>query len=227
MPWWAAGRALHRRVHRKAMALDGQIELVAGALVVGARQGARASGQDLGLAEDRNHGSWQELLADELRRPPGERIDFVSIVTPNHVHFAGGGCLRRGGLPCGLRQAAGAHGAQADALVCAVARSGTVFGVTYNYTGYPMVREARAPGAHGRAGRGAQGDVEYNQGWLATAVEATATSRPAGAPTRRAAARPAPWATSARTPRTSRPRSRAGAGKHLRRPERIRRGPAA
>src|SRR5215217_543558 len=73
-------------VHRKAMALDGQIELVAGALSSSPEK-ARASGRDLGLVDDRNHGDWQSLLADELKRPPQERIDFVSIVTPNHVHF--------------------------------------------------------------------------------------------------------------------------------------------
>ena len=71
-------------VHRKAMALDGQIELVAGALSSSPEK-ARASGRDLGLADGRNHGDWQALLADELKRPEGERIDFVSIVTPNHV----------------------------------------------------------------------------------------------------------------------------------------------
>ena len=73
-------------VHRKAMALDGQIELVAGALSSSPDK-ARASGRDLGLADDRNHGSWQALLADELQRPPEQRIHAVSIVTPNHLHF--------------------------------------------------------------------------------------------------------------------------------------------
>eukprot|EP01041_Mallomonas_annulata_P025708 gene25709-biopygen18517 len=68
------------------MALDGQFELVAGALSSSPER-ARASGAELGLAEDRNHGTWQDLLADELRRSPEERIDFVSIVTPNHVHY--------------------------------------------------------------------------------------------------------------------------------------------
>ena len=73
-------------VHRKAIALDGQIELVAGALSSSAEK-ARASGRELGLADERNHASWEALLADELQRPASERIDFVSIVTPNHVHL--------------------------------------------------------------------------------------------------------------------------------------------
>ena len=73
-------------VHRKAMALDGQIELIAGALSSSPEK-ARTSGRDLGLADGRNHSSWQALLDSELKRPPQDRVDFVSIVTPNHMHF--------------------------------------------------------------------------------------------------------------------------------------------
>ena len=73
-------------VHRHAMALDGLYEFVAGALSSSPER-AQASGRDLGLADARNHGSWQALLEDELKRPAGERIDVVSIVTPNHVHY--------------------------------------------------------------------------------------------------------------------------------------------
>jgi hypothetical protein len=125
-------------VHRKAMALDGQYELVAGALSSTPERRAPPAAT-WGWPTDRNHGDWQALLADELRAP-GERIDLVTIVTPNHVHFPGGEGLRRGRLPRGLRQAAGAHSAQAAELVAAVRARGTVFGVTYNYSGYPMVR---------------------------------------------------------------------------------------
>ena len=95
-------------VHRKAAALDGQIELVAGALSSSPDK-ARASGRDLFLADARNHGRWQDLLADELRRPPEERIDFVSIVTPNHLHYPVGPGLCGSGFSCGVRQAPGAH----------------------------------------------------------------------------------------------------------------------
>ena len=73
-------------VHRHAMALDGQYEFVAGALSSSPEK-AKSSGRDLGLAGARNHGSWQALLEDELKRPADERIDVVSIVTPNHVHY--------------------------------------------------------------------------------------------------------------------------------------------
>jgi len=157
-------------VHRKAMALDGQIELVAGALSSEPGK-ARASGQDLGLADDRNHGSWQALLADELRRPPGERIDFVSIVTPNHVHYAVAAAFVEAGFHVVCDKPLVNDSVQAEALVRAVEKSGTVFGVTYNYTGYPMVREARHLVRTGVLGEVRKVTVEYNQGWLATAVE--------------------------------------------------------
>lgn len=157
-------------VHRKAMALDGQIELVAGALSSEPGK-ARASGQDLGLADGRNHGSWQELLADELRRPPEERIDFVSIVTPNHLHYPVAAAFVEAGFHVVCDKPLVHDSAQAQALVRAVAKSGTVFGVTYNYTGYPMVREARHLVRTGALGEVRKVTVEYNQGWLATAVE--------------------------------------------------------
>ncbi len=73
-------------VHRKAMALDSCIEMVAGALSSNPERSI-TSGQALGLKADRNHTSWQALLDDELKRPHAERIDFVSIVTPNHIHY--------------------------------------------------------------------------------------------------------------------------------------------
>jgi predicted dehydrogenase len=159
-------------VHRKAMALDGQMELVAGALSSDPQR-ARASGIELGLAGARNHGRWQDLLADELERPREERIDFVSIVTPNHVHFPVAHAFAEQGIHvvCDKPLVHSSH--EAQALVQAAQRSGCVFGVTYNYTGYPMVREARELVAKGVIGDVRKVIVEYNQGWLATNLEAT------------------------------------------------------
>ena len=157
-------------VHRKAMALDGQIELVAGALSSEPDK-ARASGRALGLADDRNHGDWQALLADELRRPPDERIDFVSIVTPNHVHYAVAAAFVEAGFHVVCDKPLVNSSAEAENLVRAVSQSGTVFGVTYNYTGYPMVHEARHLVRTNVLGEVRKVTVEYNQGWLATAVE--------------------------------------------------------
>lgn len=157
-------------VHRKAMALDGQFELVAGALSSSPER-ARASGAELGLADDRNYGSWQDLLADELRRSPDERIDLVSIVTPNHVHHPVALAFVQAGFHVVCDKPLVHTSAQAEELVAAVKKAGTVFGVTYNYTGYPMVREARHLVQSGALGTLRKVTVEYNQGWLATAVE--------------------------------------------------------
>ncbi|BEP96739.1 Gfo/Idh/MocA family oxidoreductase [Acidovorax sp. A79] len=157
-------------VHRKAMALDSQFELVAGALSSSPER-ARASGAELGLADDRNHGTWQDLLADELRRSPGDRIDLVSIVTPNHVHHPVALAFVQAGFHVVCDKPLVHTSAQADELVAAVKKAGTVFGVTYNYTGYPMVREARHLVQSGALGTLRKVTVEYNQGWLATAVE--------------------------------------------------------
>ena len=165
-------------VHRKAIALDGQVDLVAGALSSSPDK-AHASGRDLFLADDRNHGDWQSLLADELTRPIDERIDFVSIVTPNHVHFPVAQAFVDAGFHVVCDKPLVHTRAQADALIAAVQRQGTVFGVTYNYTGYPMVRQAREMVRAGQLGTLRKVVVEYNQGWLATQLEAGGTNKQA------------------------------------------------
>ena len=158
-------------VHRMAMALDGQYELVAGALS-STPQKARDSGRELGLADDRNHGDWQALLADELRRPATERIDLAVIVTPNHVHFPVAKAFVEAGFHVVCDKPLVHTSAQARELVDAVRARGTVFGVTYNYSGYPMVRQAREMVRRGELGEIRKIVVEYNQGWLATRLEA-------------------------------------------------------
>jgi predicted dehydrogenase len=165
-------------VHRKAAALDGQIELVAGALSSSPDK-ARASGRDLFLADDRNHGSWQELLADELRRSPDDRIDFVSIVTPNHLHYPVAHAFVDAGFHVVCDKPLVHTSAQARDLVAAVHKQGTVFGVTYNYTGYPLVRQMRHMVGSGAIGTVRKVVVEYHQGWLATAVEASGSKQAA------------------------------------------------
>lgn len=157
-------------VHRKAMALDGHFVFVAGALS-GSAEKALASGRELGLADDRNHGNWQALLADELQRPVEQRIQVVSIVTPNHVHFEVAKAFTEAGFHVVCDKPLVHTAAQADELVRLVAHHGTVFGVTYNYTGYPMVRQAREMVRSGMLGDVRKVVVEYNQGWLATRME--------------------------------------------------------
>ena len=129
-------------VHRHAMALDGRIELVAGALS-STPDKARASGRDLGLPDERNHGTWQDLLDHELRLPAEQRIDFVCIVTPNHAHFEVARAFAEAGIHVVCDKPLVQTSDQARQLLAAVRRQDIVFGVTYNYGGYPMVRQAR------------------------------------------------------------------------------------
>ncbi|RYY94960.1 MAG: Gfo/Idh/MocA family oxidoreductase, partial [Comamonadaceae bacterium] len=122
--------------------------------------------------DDRNHGDWQALLADELQRAPSERIDVVCIVTPNHVHFPVAQAFVEAGFHVVCDKPLVHTAAQAQALVDAVRERGTVFGVTYNYSGYPLVRQMREMVRAGELGAIRKVVVEYNQGWLATRLEA-------------------------------------------------------
>jgi predicted dehydrogenase len=158
-------------VHRHAMALDGQIELVAGALSSQPER-ALASGRALYLRDERNHASWQALLAHELSLPADERIDFVVIVTPNHVHYEVAKAFAEAGIHVVCDKPLVNSSEHAADLVATVARTGVVFGVTYNYSGYPMVREAREMVRAGRLGTVRKVVAEYHQGWLASQVEA-------------------------------------------------------
>jgi predicted dehydrogenase len=162
-------------VHRNAMALDGQYEMVAGALSSSPER-ARASGRDLGLADDRNHGSWQELLADEQARPADRRADLVVLVTPNHLHYEPARAFVDAGFHVVCDKPLVHTTAQAEDLAKRVAARGTLFAVTYNYTGYPMVREARELVRAGAIGAVRKVVVEYHQGWLAGALE-TSTNK--------------------------------------------------
>lgn len=159
------------RVHRHAIALDGRIELVAGALSSQPTK-AIASGRDLGLRDERNHGSWQALLEHELSLPADERIHFVSIVTPNDTHYEIAKAFVDAGFHVVCDKPLVHTSEQAEDLVRAVARERSVFAVTYNYTGYPMVRQAREMVRAGMLGEIRKVIVEYHQGWLATALEA-------------------------------------------------------
>ncbi len=159
-------------VHRKAMAMDGQYEFVAGALSSNPEK-ARASGQDLGLEDSRNYGSWEEMLSGELKLAPSDRIDLVSIVTPNHVHYPVAKAFAKAGIHVVCDKPLVHTSKQANDLIRTVEKSGVVFAVTYNYTGYPMVKHARHMVMTGKLGEIRKVITEYNQGWLATNVEAT------------------------------------------------------
>ena len=187
-------------IHRRAAALDGFVELTAGALSSTGDK-ALASARDLLLPPERSYASWQELVEGERARPAEERIDFVSIVTPNHVHFEPALACVEAGFHVVIDKPMVHDSTQAERLARAVAEHGTVFAVTYNYTGYPMVKEARHWIEQGRIGAIRRVVVEYAQGWLSPRSTPRVTSRPSGGPIPPARESPAPWATSARTAR--------------------------
>jgi predicted dehydrogenase len=157
-------------VHRRAAISDGFTELVAGALS-STPEKAKLSGEDLLLPPERNYGAWQEMLEKESALPEGERIDFVSIVTPNHAHFEPATAFVQAGFNVIMDKPMVHTSEQAQALIKAVEKSGVVFGITHNYTGYPMVKEARAMVRAGKLGKIQRVVVEYPQGWLLSKLE--------------------------------------------------------
>jgi predicted dehydrogenase len=159
-------------VHRAAAALDQQAVLAAGALSSNPDK-AKASGRDLGLPDERAYGSWEELLEQERARPEEERIDLVVIVTPNDVHFPVAKAALEAGFHVVCDKPLVHTSAQAQQLVELADSSGRIFGVTYNYTGYPLVRHARDMVAAGELGELRKVVVQYSQGWLATRLEQT------------------------------------------------------
>jgi predicted dehydrogenase len=159
-------------VHRRAAISDGFTEFVAGALSSDPAK-AKLSGEDLLLPAARNYGSWQEMLEKESQLPVGERIDFVSIVTPNHAHFEPALAFVEAGFNVVLDKPMVHSSEQAQKLIGAVEKNDVVFGVTYNYTGYPMAKEARDWVRSGRLGKIQRVVVEYPQGWLLNKEEDT------------------------------------------------------
>jgi predicted dehydrogenase len=157
-------------VHRHAMALDHRYDLAAGAFS-STPEKARRSGAALGLPDDRNYATWEAMLEGELARPSDERIDLVVVVTPNHVHYPVAKAFAEAGIHVVSDKPLVHTSEQAADLVATVDRTGIVFGVTYNYTGYPMVKEARALIRDGAIGALRKVIVGYHQGWLATKLE--------------------------------------------------------
>jgi predicted dehydrogenase len=157
-------------VHRIAARLDDRFELVAAALSSSPER-ARAGALELHIAPDRAYGSFFEMAAAETKRP--DRIDAVSIVTPNHVHFAPAKAFLDAGIHVICDKPLTTTVEDALALAEIVRRSGLIFGLTHNYTGYPLVRQAKEMIEAGELGRIRVVQVEYAQDWLTTPVEAT------------------------------------------------------
>ncbi|KAB2769206.1 Gfo/Idh/MocA family oxidoreductase [Ochrobactrum sp. WV_118_8] len=157
-------------VHRMAARLDNRFELVAGALSSSAEK-AQASGRELGLAEDRIYSSYKDMAIREARLKNG--IEAVSIVTPNHVHYEAAKEFLRRGIHVICDKPLTSTLADAKKLKKVADESDALFVLTHNYTGYPMVRQAREMIANGDLGDLRVVQVEYAQDWLTEAVEAT------------------------------------------------------
>lgn len=155
-------------VHRIASRIDDRFELVAGALSSTADKATR-SAVALGLNPDRSYGSFEEMAKSEAAREDG--IDAVSIVTPNHLHFPAAKAFLEAGIHVVCDKPLTTRSEDAVALASTVAKSGLVFGLTHNYTGYPLVRHARSLVRTGSLGSIRLIQVEYAQDWLATRLE--------------------------------------------------------
>ncbi|MCB0607891.1 MAG: Gfo/Idh/MocA family oxidoreductase [Lewinella sp.] len=157
-------------VHRMAAALDGQIELVCGAFSSDPAK-SRASGSDLFLPPERSYGSFEEMIKTEKTLPATQRMDFISIVTPNHAHFGPAKMALENGFHVVCDKPLCFSMEEALELEQLVRDTGLLFALTHNYTGYPMVKQARAMVRNGELGKIRKVVVEYPQGWLATRVE--------------------------------------------------------
>ena len=155
-------------VHRIAARLDGHWNLVAGAFSSDPARAAQ-SAADLGIAAERSYGCWAAMAKAEAAHPDG--IDAVAIVTPNHLHVPVATAFLRAGIAVICDKPLATSVEEAEALVRLVSETGLPFILTQTYTGYPMVREARALVATGRIGRLRHVQVEYLQDWLAEPVE--------------------------------------------------------
>lgn len=158
------------RVHVTAAVLDNQAELVAGALSSDPAK-AKASAADYDIKPDRAYGSYTELIEKELQLPEEKRIDFVSIATPNHTHFDIAKACVEAGFNVMCDKPMTFDLAQAEELAQLVQKSGVVFGVTHNYTGYPLVRQVRQMILNGDLGEINAVRAFYIQGWLRRRLE--------------------------------------------------------
>ena len=157
-------------VHRIAARIDDQFELVAGALSSDPIR-AKTSAKELGIADGRAYGSFEEMAQAEAARADG--IEAVAIVTPNHMHSPVAKAFLGAGIHVICDKPLTTTVAEAEELVALVRKTGRIFVVTHNYTGYPMIRQARAMVANGDLGEIRLVQAEYLQDWLTEPLEAT------------------------------------------------------
>lgn len=157
-------------VHRLAANLDGQIELVCGAFSSSPEK-SKQTGEDLFLDPARVYGSFKEMIETEAGLPDDIRMDFVSIVTPNHLHAEPALLALEHGFPVITDKPLCFSMEEAHAIHQKVKETGLPFGLTHTYTGYPMVKEARQIVKSGKLGSVRKITVEYPQGWLSEKLE--------------------------------------------------------
>ena len=153
------------KVHRTAARLDGQIELTAGCFSADSEK-SRLSGRDLFLDPARIYRSYEEMAEKETVLPEDTRIDFVSIVTPNHLHYPIAACFLKAGFHVVCEKPMADSLAEARQLRQLVEKTSRIFALTHNYSGYPMVKEARSWAQTGKLGDILKIVVEYPQGGL-------------------------------------------------------------
>ena len=159
-------------VHRMAAALDNEIDLVCGAFSSSPEK-SFASGKKLYLPENRIYGSFEEMIRKEKELSKEIRMDFVSIVTPNHMHFAPAKMALENGFHVICDKPVCFSLEEAEELAKIVEQTGLIFALTHNYTAYPMVKQAREMVKTNLLGKIRKVVVEYPQGWLATPLELT------------------------------------------------------
>lgn len=160
------------RVHATAAVLDNRAALVAGALSSDPAK-AKASAADYDISPERAYGSYKDLFAGELKLPADRRIDFVSVATPNHTHFEIAKAAVEAGFNVICDKPMTFDLKQAEDLAAAVDKAGVVFAVSHNYTGYPLVRQAREMILGGELGEINAFRSNYIQGWLRTRLESS------------------------------------------------------
>jgi len=157
-------------VHRSAAGMDGEIELVCGAFSSDPEK-SKKQGELLYLPQERIYGSYKEMIRREAELSKTERMDFVSIVTPNHLHFEPAKLAMENGFHVVLDKPMTFDLAEAKELKKIAEKTGKYFCLTHTYTGYPMVKEARQQVLSGKFGKIRKVYVEYPQGWLSTFLE--------------------------------------------------------
>ena len=157
-------------IHRMAANLDGQIELVCGAFSSDANRAA-LSGEALGLPARRVYPDYQTMMAAEAALPADERMQFVAIVTPNHLHFPVAEAALLAGFHVMSDKPATFDLVEAIQLRELLQQTDLLYGLTHTYTGYPLVKEARQRVIDGELGQIRKVVVEYSQGWLADRQE--------------------------------------------------------